>query len=156
MFAYVVKRLISGVLVVTLVSMGIFLLFWFELVSGVGFEDFWVVVFLIVYSLLSFGFRAQLGEGWRVVDPFSILFGFAARSAPLRMDESGLYRRNMLRDLDQDEAMPKALFGSIFVLLAATTLDNLIESTQQNKAAPPVEVQQVPQFGNQTDTGQQN
>jgi peptide/nickel transport system permease protein len=29
MFAYVVKRLISGVLVVTLVSMGIFLLFWF-------------------------------------------------------------------------------------------------------------------------------
>src|SRR5918993_1534229 len=29
MFAYVVKRLISGVLVVTLVSMGIFLLFWY-------------------------------------------------------------------------------------------------------------------------------
>ena len=29
MFAYVVKRLISGVLVVTLVSMAIFLLFWF-------------------------------------------------------------------------------------------------------------------------------
>lgn len=29
MFAYVVKRLISGVLVLTLVSMGIFLLFWF-------------------------------------------------------------------------------------------------------------------------------
>ena len=29
MFAYIVKRLISGVLVVTLVSMAIFLLFWF-------------------------------------------------------------------------------------------------------------------------------
>ena len=29
MFAYVVKRLISGVLVVTLISMAIFLLFWY-------------------------------------------------------------------------------------------------------------------------------
>ena len=29
MFAYIVKRLISGVLVVTLVSMAIFLLFWY-------------------------------------------------------------------------------------------------------------------------------
>ena len=33
MFAYIVKRLISGVLVLTLVSMAIFLLFWFGLAS---------------------------------------------------------------------------------------------------------------------------
>lgn len=106
----------------------LFGLFWFELVSGIGFEDFWVVVFLVVYSLLSFGFRAQIGDGWKLVDPLSILFGFASRSAPLRIDETGLYRRNMLHGLDEEEQMPKALFAAIFVLLAATTLDNLIET----------------------------
>jgi hypothetical protein len=36
------------------------------------------------------------------------------------------------------------------------TLDNLIESTQQNKAMPPSVPRQVPQFGNQNNTSPQN
>ena len=103
-------------------------LFWFELVSGVGFDAVWIVAVLIGYSLYSFSFRRSFGEDWRYADPLSILFGFAARIAPARIDDDGLYYTGSLAGLDEEGPMPLALFGSIFVLLASTSLDNLRET----------------------------
>jgi hypothetical protein len=107
---------------------GIYLLFWFELVSGVGFEGFWIVAALLVYTLMTLTLRPSLGDQWDEVDPLAVLFGFAARCAPLRIDEEGLYYRGPLRALDRHFPMPKALFASVFVLLGSTTLDNVRET----------------------------
>lgn len=106
----------------------IYLLFWFELVSGVGFDPFWIVMVLVGYSLFSFTARRSLGTAWGLVDPFAILFGFASRSAPLRVGDTGVTYVGPLRDLDQERAMPRALFASVFVLMASTTFDNLSET----------------------------
>lgn len=107
----------------------LFLLFWFELVSGVGFTAFWVVVALIGYSIFSFTLRSRLGEErWSLVDPLAILFGFAARIAPLRITRDGVFHKGVLRDLEAETPMPKALFAAVFVLLASTTLDNVKET----------------------------
>jgi hypothetical protein len=108
--------------------LGLYLLFWFELVSEVGFDDFFVVAALVVYSLFSFSLRASFGSAWAIVDPLSILFGFAARIAPFELGRDGVYRKSLLRDLDADEPMPRALFVSVFLLLASTTYDNLSET----------------------------
>jgi hypothetical protein len=107
---------------------GVYILFWFELVSNVGFESFWVVVALVLYSLFAFSFRTALGERWALVDPLSILFGFAARTSPLRIDESGVFYRGMLGGLDEKGPMPLALYTSVFLLLGSTTLDNVQET----------------------------
>lgn len=106
----------------------VYLLFWFELVSNVGFESFWVVVVLALYSLYVFTFRAGLGERWQYADPLSILFGFASRCAPLRINRDGIFFRGLLRGLDEPGPMPLALYASVFILLASTTLDNVKET----------------------------
>jgi hypothetical protein len=106
----------------------LYLLFWFELVSGRGFEATYVVVALALYSVFAFTLRPVFGRHWGLVDPFSILFGFAARTAPLRLDDDGVFYQGPIRDLDRDERMPLALFASVFVLLASTTLDNVRET----------------------------
>lgn len=108
--------------------LGIYLLFWFELVSGVGFDPFWVVAVLLGYSLAVLGLRPSYGGGWALIDPLHILFSFAARCAPFRLAEDGIYYKGPLRDLDRDEPMPRALYGAVFVLLASTTLDNVRET----------------------------
>ena len=106
----------------------VFGLFWFELVSGVGFDSFWIVAVLIGYSLYSFTCRAAFGEGWRSADPLSILFGFAGTSAPLRLGDEGLFYKGPLRGLERTEPMPMGLYASVFILLGATTFDNLSET----------------------------
>ncbi|MEA2499460.1 MAG: hypothetical protein QOH26_1865 [Actinomycetota bacterium] len=108
--------------------LGVYLLFWFELVSGVGFESFWIVLVLVGYSLFVFTFRASLGDQWEEVDPFSILFGFASRTSPLRVEDDGIYLRGWLGGLDDPKPMPPALYASVFFLLASTTLDNVKET----------------------------
>ncbi|HEX2294473.1 MAG TPA: hypothetical protein VHN37_04110 [Actinomycetota bacterium] len=110
----------------------VYALFWFELVSGVGFEPAGVLGALVVYSVLSFSLRHRLGPGWRLVDPLSILFGFASATSPLELrDDSVRYRG--LGGIDRPEPMPRALFASIFVLLASTTLDNVTETVGWSK-----------------------
>lgn len=108
--------------------LGVFGLFWFELVSGVGFDPFWIVMVLIGYSLFSFLLRTPLGASWNLVDPLSILFGFAGRSAPFRLRPEGLTYAGPLAGLEEDRAMPRALFASVFILMASTTYDNLSET----------------------------
>ncbi|MDQ3958276.1 MAG: hypothetical protein M3273_08155 [Actinomycetota bacterium] len=105
----------------------LYLLFWFELVSSVGFEPAGVLAAVLVYALLSFSFRHRLGDRWALVDPLSILFGFASLIAPLKLRDDGIHYRG-LSGLDRRDAMPRALFASVFVLLASTTLDNLTET----------------------------
>jgi hypothetical protein len=104
------------------------MLFWFELVSEVGFDSFWIVVALVIYSLYVFTFRAGIGESWAEADPLSILFGFASRTSPVRVDDDGVYVRGLLGGLDEDRPMPLALYASVFILLASTTLDNIKET----------------------------
>ncbi len=106
----------------------VYALFWFELVSGVGFDDFWVVTVLIGYSIYAFTLRAVFAENWDTADPLSILFGFAGRIAPLRLGKDGIYARSPLAGIDEHEPMTKALFASLFVVLASTTLDNIRET----------------------------
>ena len=106
----------------------VFGLFWFELVSGVGFESFWVVAVLVGYSVYSLTCRAAFGEDWRTADPLSILFGFAGTSAPLRLGDDGLFYKGPLRGLEQPGMMPLSLYASVFILLGATTFDNLSET----------------------------
>ena len=106
----------------------IYLLFWFELVSGVGFDSFWIVAALLGYTLIVLTLRAPLGPLWSSVDPLSILFGFAERVAPLRLRDDGLYYRGWIRGLDEERPMPRGLYAALFVLLASTTLDNVRET----------------------------
>jgi len=106
----------------------IYLLFWFELVSGVGFDSFWIVAALLGYTVLVLSLRAPLGHVWSSVDPLAVLFGFAERVAPLRLGADGLYYRGWIRGLDEDRPMPRGLYASLFVLLASTTLDNVRET----------------------------
>lgn len=111
-----------------IVPLVVYLLFWFELVSGVGFVDFWIVMALLIYSLFSFSFRARLGDRWSSVDPLSVLFGWAGRIAPLRLESDGIYRKGVVNELDEASAMPRGLFAAVFVLLASTTFDNVSET----------------------------
>lgn len=108
--------------------LGLYGLFWFELVSGVGFVDFWVVMVLIGYSLVVFTFRAALGGVWQQVDPLSVLFSFAGRLAPLKLEEGGLFAKSPIAELSPRSPMPLGLFTSVFVLLASTTFDNVSET----------------------------
>ncbi len=105
----------------------VYALFWFELVSGVGFEPAGILGALVVYSVLVFSFRHRLGPRWALVDPLSILFGFASAASPLELRDDSVHYRG-LGGLDRPEPMPRALFASIFVLLASTTLDNVTET----------------------------
>ena len=108
--------------------LSIYLLFWFELVSGVGFDSFWIVATLLAYTLLVLSLRAPLGQVWNSVDPLAILFGFAERVAPLRLGADGLHYRGWIRGLNEERPMPRGLYAALFVLLASTTLDNVRET----------------------------
>jgi hypothetical protein len=108
--------------------LGLYALFWFELVSGVGFEDIFVVLALVAYSLFAFTLRRATGNGWRLGDPLSVLFGFAGRLAPLRLADHGIYAVNPVDSLDDPSPLPTALYVSVFVLLGATTMDNISET----------------------------
>ncbi len=111
-----------------LAPLSIYLLFWFELVSGVGFDSFFIVVALLLYTLFVLSFRASLGPTFDLVDPLAILFGFAERLAPLELRADGLYYRGWIASLNEDRPMPRGLYAALFVLLASTTLDNIRET----------------------------
>lgn len=106
----------------------IYVLFWFELISGVGFDAFWVAVALGIYSLIVFSFRNRVGQWWHQADPLAVLFGFAGRCAPWRLAEEGIYRKSPVAELSEDRPMPLALYAALFMVLASTTLDNVRET----------------------------
>lgn len=106
-------------------------LFWFELVSGRGFDPVAILLVVAGYTIYALTFQSRGAESWELADPLSILFGFASRSAPLGFDKRGaVVYRGPLAGLDEDRSMPLALFISVFILLASTTLDNLRETVE--------------------------
>ncbi|HVF53505.1 MAG TPA: hypothetical protein VNC78_07830 [Actinomycetota bacterium] len=106
----------------------IYALFWFELVSGVGFEGRGVLIALVTYTVYSFAIRSLFGTEYRWADPFRILFGFAGRCAPLALRDDGIYYKGPLRELVPEEPMRVDETAALFVLLASTTLDNIRET----------------------------
>ena len=108
----------------------VYLLFWFELVSGKGFDPLVIVIVLLAYSLLVMSFRPRMLESWRFIDPLSIIFGFASRIAPLRLHKEVIVKQRPVRTLASDDPIEKSLFFSIFILLASTTLDNVRETVE--------------------------
>lgn len=106
----------------------LYALFWFELVSGAGFRDTALVAVLLAYSAFALGWRPAAGAAWRKVDPLSLLFGFAARTAPLRLAGDGVYVRSPVAAADDPAPMPRGAFAALFVALGATTLDNVRET----------------------------
>lgn len=121
-------------------------LFWFELVAGVGYDSFWVIAVLVGYSIYSFTFRAAFGDAWATADPLTILFGFASRTAPFRLDGGSLVSRSPLYGLEEARPMPLALYASVFVLLASTTYDNLSETVGWHDFLAFLRVDEVPTF----------
>jgi hypothetical protein len=106
-------------------------LFWFELVSGRGFDPVAILLVVAAYTVFALSFRSA--TNWKEIDPLSILFGFASRIAPLEVDERrGLVSRGALTGLDEARAMSWPLFASVLILLASTTLDNLRETVEWN------------------------
>ena len=105
-------------------------LFWFELVSGVGFDPLPILIVVLGYTVFALAFQSRWGDSWATIDPLSILFGFSGRLAVLEVDEEGIRHRRVTDGLDGPDPMPLALFVSVFVLLASTTLDNLRETVE--------------------------
>lgn len=102
-------------------------LFWFELVSGFGFDSRVVAGVALGYTPMSYRCAGGSGTGgWMRIRWRS--FGFAGRAAPLELRADGLYYKGPIAALDRDEIMPLHLFASLFVLLGTTTLDNIRET----------------------------
>lgn len=118
-------------------------LFWFELVSGRGFDPVAILLAIAAYTVFALTFRSS-ASNWREIDPLSVLFGFASRLAPLEIDDRrGLVARGGLSGLDEPAPMSRPLFASILVLLASTTLDNLRETLEWNSFIQSVGLEHV-------------
>jgi hypothetical protein len=105
----------------------IYLLLWFELISGLGFEPLAVMIFVLIYTLIRPSFKPRLGKAWARIDPFSMLFSFAGRAAPFAYRDNEIVYKGQ-KDLHEAEPMPTYLFASLIILLAGTTLDNARET----------------------------
>jgi hypothetical protein len=102
--------------------------FWFELISGKGFDPISILVVVLLYAAYVLGLQRSNPWPRDEADPLGILFGFAQRMAPLQVTGSGLRYRGFIAGLDEARPMPWGLFLAVFVLLASTTLDNLRET----------------------------
>ncbi len=121
-----------------------YLLFWFELVSGKGFEPLAIAVVVLAYTLFALSFKNVLGEDWERSDPLSILFGFAGRVAPFEITDTGIRRKGTLAGLDRPDPMPLGLYACVFLLLGATTLDNARETVEWNSFVSSIGLSEVP------------
>lgn len=107
--------------------LAVYLLFWFELVSRVGFEAPWLAAFLVLYGAYAVWLRAKVRD-WETRDPFGILYEFASRASFLRLTDKGLFAHSPGSAQQERGEMPLPLYASLFILLGATSLDNLRET----------------------------
>lgn len=105
----------------------IYLLFWFELVSGQGFTAGVIAPVLLIYVIYALWVRVKFAA-WPQMDPFAIIHEFASRSSPLRTTTEGVFVRSAGADEDDQQPMSTTLFACLFLLLGATSLDNLRET----------------------------
>jgi len=106
----------------------IYALFWFELVSGSGFEGRGVVLAVAVYTAYTLTIRSAYPGRWQSADPLWILFGFAGRCAPLTLTDERVIAHSPVKGLDEQRPMPLGHFVALFALLGSTTLDNVRET----------------------------
>lgn len=112
----------------------VYALFWFELVSGKGFDPMTIVWVLTGYTFYVLLIRPyQEKNALAQADPISIIFGFASLSAPLVVDDDGISYRGPVQGLIQKDPMPTALFASLFIMLSSTTVDNIKETVAWSK-----------------------
>jgi hypothetical protein len=107
--------------------LSIYLLFWFELVSRVGFDAPWLVAFLASYVVYAVWIRAGT-ERWELLDPFCILYEFASRASFLQVTEAGTFVEAPGRKESEQQPMPVSIYAALFLLLGATSMDNLRET----------------------------
>jgi len=103
-------------------------LFWFELVSGKGFDPATILAVLTIYTLYVLVFQTRTGWRQEEADPLGVLFGFAQRIAPFEVGKNAVIYRGFVAALDEARPMPTGLFAAMFVLLASTTLDSIRET----------------------------
>ncbi len=108
----------------------IYAFFWFELVSGRGFEPLSILVVVVAYTVYYLSSHRAYGRDFSDAEPLGILFGFAQRIAPFRVKDGTVVYRGFVGGLDEADPMPKGLFAAVFVLLASTTLDNVRETVE--------------------------
>lgn len=108
----------------------VYALFWFELISGKGFDPVSLLVVVVGYTAYVLVFQRSSPWSTEQSDPLGILFGFAQRIAPLEVRRDGVYYRGFSGGLDQKEPMPMGLFLAVFIVLASTTLDNVRETVE--------------------------
>lgn len=111
-------------------SVLIYGLFWFELVSGRGFDPVAILFAVLAYTVYCLSLRRRYGERAAEAEPLGILFGYAQQMAPLEIVDDRVVYRGFVAGLDQARPMPTGRFLAVFILLASTTLDNLRETVQ--------------------------
>lgn len=107
--------------------LALYLLFWFELVSGVGFEAGLITPLLIGYGAYAVWIRAKFRD-WEDADPFVILYRFASRASFLRWTREGVIADQPGSPTSVRGPMSRAVYVALFILLGATSLDNLRET----------------------------
>lgn len=107
--------------------LAVYLLFWFELVSRVGFDPGWLAGFLVLYVLYAVWLRARV-QGWEEFDPFSVIYNFASKASFLSASRDGVLLRTPGSSRLEYGPMKPALYASLFILLGATSMDNLRET----------------------------
>ena len=105
----------------------VYALFWFELASGEGFTVSLITPVLVAYCFYAVWVRVNYVE-WAQMDPFAILHRFASRASLLRVTEDGVFLRSPGAEPDDRKPMSPALYAALFLLLGATSLDNLRET----------------------------
>ena len=104
----------------------IFALFWFELASGGGFTQGIITPVLLLYCVYAIWLRARFDD-WEGMDPFVILYRFASRASLTSVEDEGIFVRSPGAGPADRTAMAVPLFVVLFLLLGATSLDNLRE-----------------------------
>jgi hypothetical protein len=105
----------------------LFVLFWLELASGQGFNLAVLTPVLLLYSVYAVWIRSR-DPNWAAKDPFAILHQFASRASLLKITGDGIYLRSPGADPEDRRPMSPPIHAALFVLLGATSLDNLRET----------------------------
>ncbi|MGQ0679794.1 MAG: hypothetical protein ACT4OM_09105 [Actinomycetota bacterium] len=102
-------------------------LFWFELVSDQGFSPEVLTPVLAAYTGYAIWIRARF-PNWQQMDPFILLYEFASRSSLLAAGSKGIHLRIAGAEPGDRLPMPAPVHTCLFVLLGATSFDNLRET----------------------------
>lgn len=108
----------------------LFMLFWWELISGHSFVPNFVGLILFLYTILNLGLSQYYKNWFKVSEVFSVLYGFIGHLAYFHIsDDNKSIIRSSKRETLTGEAVPWWIIGIASVLLAGASFDSLKEST---------------------------